>query len=179
MAKLRLHLRHQSLLFLILLSLAFANAADLRISDHDGLAVVGDLWCVAKNNAEDAALQAALDWACGPGSADCQPVQEGGICFEPKDLQSHASYAFNDYFRRHGSSPSACDFSGVAAITGLNPSHGDCKFPASSYASNGSFSGLSTGFGPVSADISGGVCRNLALSSAIFTTLFLAFSVFR
>ncbi|XP_020595896.1 PLASMODESMATA CALLOSE-BINDING PROTEIN 5-like [Phalaenopsis equestris] len=178
MTKLRLHLRQQSVL-LLLLSLAFAAAVDRRISNHDGVAAVGDLWCVAKNNAEDAALQSALDWACGPGLSDCRPIQDGGICFEPDDLQSHASYAFNDYFRRHGSSPSACDFSGVAAITGLNPSLGDCKFPASSYASNGSFSGSSAGFGPMSADISSGVSRCRTLFVFVLATFFIALCVFR
>ncbi|KAF5178828.1 Pentatricopeptide repeat-containing protein [Thalictrum thalictroides] len=29
------------------------------------------IWCVAKNNAQDADLQAAIDWACGHGGVDC------------------------------------------------------------------------------------------------------------
>ncbi|WOL08256.1 hypothetical protein Cni_G17008 [Canna indica] len=89
-----------------------------------------ELWCVAKNNAEDSALQPALDWACGPGGADCRPIQQGGACFEPQDIQSYASYAFNDYYIRNGISASACDFSGTAALTSLNPSHGSCIFPS-------------------------------------------------
>ncbi|PKA51636.1 Glucan endo-1,3-beta-glucosidase-like protein 1 [Apostasia shenzhenica] len=112
------------LLLLLLLPLGFPAAGD-SVSRKDGGAGVvagGELWCVAKNNAEDAVLQAGLDWACGPGRSDCGPVQPGGPCFEPDDLQSHASYAFNDYFLRHGSSQPACDFSGAAALTLLNPS---------------------------------------------------------
>ena len=86
-----------------------------------GTAVRADLWCVAKNNAEDGALQAALDWACGLGGADCRPIQQGGACFNPDDIQFHASYAFNDYFIRNGVSQQACDFGGTAALTSLNP----------------------------------------------------------
>lgn len=82
----------------------------------------GELWCVAKNNAEDAALQAALDWACGPGGADCGPIQPGGPCYSAGDLQATAAYAFNDYFVKHGFDLSACDFSGTAAPISLNPS---------------------------------------------------------
>ncbi|XP_072983797.1 PLASMODESMATA CALLOSE-BINDING PROTEIN 5-like [Typha latifolia] len=119
----------------------------------------GELWCVAKNNAEDSALQAAIDWACGPGGADCRPIQQGGPCFEPSDIQSHASYAFNDYFVRNGFAASACDFSGTAALTSLNPGQGSCVFPSSSSARNGSFAGTSAGstvgFSPVGADLSG------------------------
>ncbi|KAL5998466.1 hypothetical protein ACLOJK_009407 [Asimina triloba] len=112
------------------------------------------LWCVAKNNAEDAALQSALDWACGAGRADCNAIQPGGPCFEPQDIQSYASYAFNDYFLKNGIAKQNCDFAGAAAITALNPSHGKCTFPSSgSSATNGSFVGLTT---PGVGDISGG-----------------------
>ncbi|CAD6339292.1 unnamed protein product [Miscanthus lutarioriparius] len=91
-----------------------------------GVSGGAQLWCVAKNNAEDGALQSAIDWACSVdgGRADCAAIQQGGACFDPPDLQQHASYAFNDYFLRSGgaASPAACDFSGAAALTALNPS---------------------------------------------------------
>ncbi|MQL78491.1 hypothetical protein Taro_010900 [Colocasia esculenta] len=86
-----------------------------------GGVVPAELWCVAKNNAEDGALQSALDWACGPGGADCHPIQQAGACFEPNDLQFHTSYAFNDYYLRNGVSQQACDFGGTAALTSLDP----------------------------------------------------------
>ncbi|KAG0455904.1 hypothetical protein HPP92_023692 [Vanilla planifolia] len=155
------------LLFLFLLSPPPSNAVaeegQWRRKDG-GLVAGGELWCVAKNNADDATLQAALDWACGPGSADCSPVQKGGVCFEPDEVQYHASFAFNDYFVRHGSSKAACDFSGAAALTGLNPSHGDCTFPSSSSVSNGSFSGSST-----SANFNGGARLSLGIAVALFS----------
>jgi X8 domain len=106
------------LMFSLLLTSALAAG---KRTERDGSVSVGDLWCVAKNNAADTALQAAIDWTCGAGGADCRPIQQGGSCYEPEDIQSHASYAFNDYFVRNGGAESACDFSGTAALTSLNP----------------------------------------------------------
>ncbi|KAL2496824.1 PLASMODESMATA CALLOSE-BINDING PROTEIN 5 [Forsythia ovata] len=97
-----------------------------------------ELWCVAKNNAADDALQSSLDWACGPGGANCGPIQKGGPCYDPSDLQRTASFAFNDYFVKHGLTEDSCSFSNSAALTSLNPSHNNCKFPSSSLSrSNG------------------------------------------
>ncbi|GMP67433.1 hypothetical protein CsSME_00027419 [Camellia sinensis var. sinensis] len=128
------------------------------IAAANGVAVRVELWCVGKNNAQDSALQKALDWACGPGGADCGPIQQGGPCYDPADVQRTASYAFNDYFLKNGLTQDSCNFDGTAALTSLNPSHGSCKFPSSFAVNNGSFTGSSTavGFGPAGADISGG-----------------------
>ncbi|TVU07774.1 hypothetical protein EJB05_41143, partial [Eragrostis curvula] len=116
---------------LLLLPARAAAAAPGAVGVNSG----GQLWCVAKNNAEDGVLQSAIDWACGPdGRADCRAIQQGGACYDPPDLQAHASYAFNDYFLRAGgaANPAACDFSGAAALTALNPSHGSCVLPSRS-----------------------------------------------
>ncbi|KAM3191513.1 hypothetical protein ACQJBY_069037 [Aegilops geniculata] len=111
--------------FHLALLLFAAHAAVGSAAGAVGVSGGGQLWCVAKNNAEDGALQSAIDWACSPnGGADCRAIQQGGACYEPPDLLAHASYAFNDYFLRSGgaASPAACDFSGAAALIGLNPS---------------------------------------------------------
>ncbi|TKY48912.1 PLASMODESMATA CALLOSE-BINDING PROTEIN 5 [Spatholobus suberectus] len=89
-----------------------------------------EVWCVAKNNAEDAALQAAVEWACGAGGTDCGAIQGGGPCFDPSSVQNTASYAFNDYFRKHAVTEENCNFDNNAAITSLNPSYGNCKLPS-------------------------------------------------
>lgn len=81
-----------------------------------------ELWCVAKNNAEDAALQAALSWACGAGGADCGAIQEGGPCFDGGDVQSMASFAFNAYFLKNTMANHSCYFDNSAALTSLDPS---------------------------------------------------------
>ncbi|KAK9152957.1 hypothetical protein Sjap_000437 [Stephania japonica] len=113
------------------------------------------LWCVAKNNADDASLQRAIDWACGAGGADCSPIQQGRSCYDPNNFQATATYAFNDYFRKHGDDAS-CDFGSTAALSSLDPSHGDCKLPYSIQAvSNGGFVASANGVGPASPDYSG------------------------
>lgn len=128
-------------------------------SAQNGGGVTEELWCVAKNNAEDAALQSALDWACGSGGADCGPIQQGGPCYDPADIQRTASYAFNDYFLKHGLTEDGCNFSNAAALTSLNPSYGNCKFSSSSTGKNRNFNGSSfVGIGPAIADTSDGNC---------------------
>ncbi|KAB1209859.1 Glucan endo-1,3-beta-glucosidase-like protein 1 [Morella rubra] len=136
---------------LLTLPIFCASAVDGRPVSRAQSGVVGtELWCVAKNNAEDAALQSALDWACGPGGANCGPIQQGGPCYDSTDIQSTASYAFNDYYLKHGMADDSCFFDNTAALTSLNPSHDNCKFPSSLSSTNRSFSSPSTavGMGP-------------------------------
>ncbi|CAL5053197.1 unnamed protein product [Urochloa decumbens] len=145
------------LLASILLLAPCASAAGAAAGSGVGVSGGGQLWCVAKNNAEDGALQSAIDWACSTdgGRADCAAILQGGACYDPPDLQRHASYAFNDYFLRAGgaASPAACDFSGAAALTALNPSRGSCVFPSSTSPKNGSFTGTTT-YGSSSTELS-------------------------
>ncbi|KAL3728790.1 hypothetical protein ACJRO7_033380 [Eucalyptus globulus] len=82
----------------------------------------GTTWCVALAGVPQADLQNALDWACGLGMADCKPIREGGRCFEPDTLVSHASYAFNNYYQQNGNSDIACNFGGTATLTRSDPS---------------------------------------------------------
>ncbi|KAL1562750.1 PLASMODESMATA CALLOSE-BINDING PROTEIN 5-like [Salvia divinorum] len=127
------------LLFILSISMAVASA--VQAQGEEG-AAARQLWCVAKNNAEDAALQSALDWACGPGGADCGPIQNGGACYDASDVARMASFAFNNYYvKSRNSGDDTCSFSNTAALTDLNPSHGNCKFTSRSGASNGDFSG--------------------------------------
>ncbi|CAL0324343.1 unnamed protein product [Lupinus luteus] len=88
-------------------------------------------FCVAKNDADTKMLQAALDWACGPGKVDCSPLLQGQQCYEPDNVVAHSAYAFNAYYQKTGKSPGTCDFKGVAIVTTTNPSHGSCIFPGS------------------------------------------------
>ncbi|KAJ0971868.1 hypothetical protein J5N97_019827 [Dioscorea zingiberensis] len=93
--------------------------------------VEGSTWCVAVSSASAKALQVALDYACGPGGADCVPIQVDGLCYLPNTLAAHASYAFNSCFQRSGQSPGSCDFAGTATTSITDPSYGSCTYPSS------------------------------------------------
>lgn len=107
--------------FLLILTIILVSCCNSSAAQNGG-GVTVELWCVAKNNAADNALQTAIDWACGPGGADCGPIQQGGPCYDPSDIQRTASYAFNDYFLKHGMNEESCNFDNTAALTSLNPS---------------------------------------------------------
>ncbi|KAJ4833870.1 hypothetical protein Tsubulata_039780 [Turnera subulata] len=94
-------------------------------------------YCTAKEGADPKMLQAALDWACGPGKVDCSAILQGEPCYEPDNVIAHATYAFDSYYHQMGKAPNTCDFNGVATITTTNPSHGTCVFPGSSGRMNG------------------------------------------
>jgi hypothetical protein len=104
-----------------------------------GISPAGQSWCVARSGASEAAMQSALDYACGIGGADCVTIQMGGSCYNPNSLQSHASYAFNSYYQKNPVQTS-CDFGGTAMVTTTNPSSGSCIFQSSMSASSGNTS---------------------------------------
>uniref|UniRef100_A0A5B6YP09 glucan endo-1,3-beta-D-glucosidase n=1 Tax=Davidia involucrata TaxID=16924 RepID=A0A5B6YP09_DAVIN len=85
-------------------------------------------YCAAKEGADTKMLQAALDWACGPGKVDCSVLLQGKPCYEPDTVTAHATFAFDTYYQQMGKASGTCDFNGVAAITTTDPSHGSCVF---------------------------------------------------
>ncbi|KAK7363758.1 hypothetical protein VNO77_05913 [Canavalia gladiata] len=93
-------------------------------------------YCIAMDGFDSKTLQAALDWACGPGRANCSEIQPGETCYQPNNVKNHASYAFDSYYQKQGKAPGTCDFKGVAMITTTDPSHGSCVFPGSKKVSN-------------------------------------------
>ncbi|CAL9138810.1 unnamed protein product [Musa acuminata var. zebrina] len=88
-------------------------------------------FCVAREGADTKMLQAGLDWACGPGKVDCSALMQGKPCYDPDTVESHASYAFNEYYHGMGMASGTCYFTGVAAITTTDPSHESCLFSGS------------------------------------------------
>ncbi|XP_039140290.1 glucan endo-1,3-beta-glucosidase 1-like isoform X1 [Dioscorea cayenensis subsp. rotundata] len=93
-------------------------------------------YCVAEEGADRKMLQAALDWACGPGKANCSEIQPGESCYDPNTVKAHASYAFDSYYQKEGKVAGSCYFQGVAMVTTTDPSHGKCFFPGSKLVVN-------------------------------------------
>lgn len=79
-------------------------------------------FCTARDGADPKMLQAALDWACGPGKVDCSAMLQGGPCYDPDNVAAHATYAFDAYYQLMRRGPGTCDFNGVAAVTTTDPS---------------------------------------------------------
>ncbi|KAL8506271.1 hypothetical protein ACS0TY_017227 [Phlomoides rotata] len=92
-------------------------------------------WCVATQSAPHAALQVALDYACGHGGSDCSEIQPGGRCFDPISVRDHASYAFNSYYQKNPI-PTSCNFGGSAVTTSVDPSYDTCQYPSTSTTSS-------------------------------------------
>ncbi|XP_059626610.1 glucan endo-1,3-beta-glucosidase-like [Cornus florida] len=84
-------------------------------------------WCVPKADASDEALQANIDFVCSHG-VDCKPIQDGGPCFQPNTVRSHASYAMNAYYQSNGRNDFDCDFVHTGVITTDDPSYQECKY---------------------------------------------------
>lgn len=71
-------------------------------------------------------LQKALDYACGAG-AECGPILQNGVCYNPNTVKSHCDYAVNSYFQRKGQVTGSCDFSGAATTSNVAPGKRSCS----------------------------------------------------
>lgn len=78
-------------------------------------------WCVAKANASDEALQGNIDYVCSSG-IECGPIKEGGACYNPNDVRSHASFAMNAYYQASGRHDFDCNFNNTGVLTTTDPS---------------------------------------------------------
>lgn len=83
---------------------------------HEGV------WCVAKPSVPSEKLQEAMDYACGEGGADCDPISPTGSCYFPDSIVAHASYAFNSYWQKNKKNGGTCGFGGTAMLIDSDPS---------------------------------------------------------
>ncbi|XP_059300533.1 glucan endo-1,3-beta-glucosidase-like [Lycium ferocissimum] len=90
---------------------------------------VGKKWCVPKADASDAALQSNIDFVCSSG-IDCQPIQDGGPCYEPNTIRAHAAYAMNAYYQANGRKMFDCNFINTGVVTNYDPSYEECTYAA-------------------------------------------------
>eukprot|EP00268_Persea_americana_P064810 TRINITY_DN8575_c0_g1_i1.p1 TRINITY_DN8575_c0_g1~~TRINITY_DN8575_c0_g1_i1.p1 ORF type:complete len:491 (+),score=92.52 TRINITY_DN8575_c0_g1_i1:383-1855(+) len=148
----------------------------LGISQIEGNSSGVGKFCVAKPDASSEALLEGLNWACGPGMANCTAIQPGQPCYNPNTVVNHASYAYNDYYHRTQSSGGTCDFSGTAIMNTTDPSYGSCIFSGSSTSKT---SNNSTALSPFSPDntLGGGVSRGRVSNLVfLFAATILAFA---
>ncbi|KAK1299146.1 Glucan endo-1,3-beta-glucosidase 8 [Acorus calamus] len=88
-------------------------------------------WCVFNESAGNARAMKGLlggnvNYACS--FADCTALNYGGSC-NGLDARGKVSYAFNQYFQAQDQDVQACVFQGLASITTVNASVGECLFP--------------------------------------------------
>jgi hypothetical protein len=80
----------------------------------------GGKWCVVKAGASATALQNNINYGCQ--YVDCKPIQSGVACFDPNNVQSHASYVMNAYYQANWRHDYDCDFKGTGVATSNDPS---------------------------------------------------------
>ncbi|XLU98401.1 hypothetical protein S245_012741 [Arachis hypogaea] len=104
------------------------TAAQGPSSSGSGVGSSSKKWCVPKTNASEKQLQANIDFACSSG-IDCGPIKDGGPCFKPNTVRSHAAYAMNAYFQASGRHAFDCDFGNTGVIAYTDPSYDTCTYP--------------------------------------------------
>ncbi|XP_010553811.1 PREDICTED: glucan endo-1,3-beta-glucosidase 8-like [Tarenaya hassleriana] len=99
-------------------------------------------WCQFNPQAKDISkLADNIDFACT--YSDCTALEYGSSC-NGLDVNGNASYAFNMYFQVKNQDEDACFFQGLAAITTVNISQGQCNFPIQIVASSSASSSSSS-----------------------------------
>lgn len=89
----------------------------------------GKIWCVARKEANQMELEAALSYACKEENMNmaCDALATGKECNEQVSVTDHASYVFSSFWAVFRSKGATCYFNGLAEQTTKDPS----EFPLS------------------------------------------------
>ena len=105
-----------------------AGKGAVTMTTETNVTSLNGTWCIASSTTSEMDLQNALDWARGPGNVDCSAIQPCQPCFEPDNVVSHASFAFNSYYQQNGATDIACSFGGTGIKVNENPSYDNCLY---------------------------------------------------
>jgi glucan endo-1,3-beta-glucosidase 5/6 len=92
-----------------------------------GVQYLDKKWCVLKPSVglSDSRITDTISYACA--NADCTSLGYKTSCGN-LDTRGNISYAFNSFFQKNDQDDVACDFSGLATTTNMDPSTGTCRF---------------------------------------------------
>ncbi|GLU09823.1 hypothetical protein SLE2022_266620 [Rubroshorea leprosula] len=93
----------------------------------EGVRYLSKNWCVFNPDATDLEdLPDSISYACA--HSDCTALGYGSSC-NHLSPEGNASYAFNMYYQVNNQNDGNCDFTGLAIVTGEDPSDKGCQFP--------------------------------------------------
>ncbi|KAK6945008.1 Glycoside hydrolase family 17 [Dillenia turbinata] len=93
----------------------------------EGVQYMPQRWCILNPLLDDyPGLSDSINYACS--LSDCTALGYGCSCNQLSTL-GNASYAFNMYYQMGNQKSWDCDFSGLAVVTDVDPSEGNCEFP--------------------------------------------------
>ncbi|KAF5455465.1 hypothetical protein F2P56_025037 [Juglans regia] len=87
-------------------------------------------WCIAKPSIDNERLQHNVEYSCAQAHVNCSSIQAGGSCFHPNNVNSHASVVMNLFYQTAGKHHWNCHFNATGLIVFVNPSFGNCQYPA-------------------------------------------------
>ncbi|KAG6704247.1 hypothetical protein I3842_07G126900 [Carya illinoinensis] len=87
-------------------------------------------WCIAKPSIDNERLQHNVEYSCAQAHVNCSSIQVGGSCFHPNNVNSHASVVMNLFYQTAGKHRWNCHFNATGLIVFVNPSFGNCHYPA-------------------------------------------------
>ncbi|KAG7971160.1 hypothetical protein I3843_07G122000 [Carya illinoinensis] len=104
--------------------LSFAACTDRATKDSS------NTWCIAKPSIDNERLQHNVEYSCAQAHVNCSSIQVGGSCFHPNNVNSHASVVMNLFYQTAGKHRWNCHFNATGLIVFVNPSFGNCHYPA-------------------------------------------------